>query len=80
MLRVALEREVEDFLGRAHYERGSRRQNRWRNGNDRGNVKTAAALLEVVLAQLRVVEEPFHTQLVDSFSGIPNLRPPVVSA
>ena len=36
MLQVALEQEVEEFLGRAHYQRGSRRRRGWRNGYEPG--------------------------------------------
>ena len=67
MLQVALEREVEDFLGRGHYRRGARRKNGWRNGYEPGKVKTADGLLELALPQLRATEEPFHSQLVHSF-------------
>ena len=63
MLQVALEQEVEDFLGRAHYRRGSRRQKGWRNGYEPGKVKTAEGLLEVALPQLRATGEPFRSHL-----------------
>ncbi len=63
MLQVALEQGVEEFLGRAHYRRGSRRQKGWRNGYEPGRVKTADGLLEVALPQTRAIEEPFHSQL-----------------
>ena len=36
MLQVALEQEVEDFLGRAHYKRGKRKHQGWRNGYEEG--------------------------------------------
>ena len=32
MLQVALEKEVLEFLGRAHYQRDGRLRNGWRNG------------------------------------------------
>ena len=67
MLQVALEEEVEDFLGRAHYRRGSRQRNGWRNGYEPGKVKTAEGLLEVDLPQLRATEEPFRSRLTPWF-------------
>jgi len=67
MLQVAVEQEVEDYLGRAHYRRGSRRKNGWRNGYEPGKVKTADGLLEVALPQLRATEEPYHSRLARMF-------------
>jgi len=67
MFQVALEQEVEDFLGRAHYRRGSRRRNGWRNGYEPGKVKAADGLLEVALPQLRAAEEPFRSRLAQAF-------------
>ena len=67
MLQVALEQEIEDYLGRAHYRRGSRRKNGWRNGYEPGKVKTADGLLEVALPQLRATEEPYHSRLARMF-------------
>jgi len=67
MLQVALEQEVEDFLGRAHYRRGSRRQKGWRNGYEPGKVKTAEGVLEMALPQLRGTAEPFRSRLAQAF-------------
>ena len=67
MLQVAVEQEVEDYLGRAHYHRGSRQKNGWRNGYEPGKVKTADGLLEVALPQLRATEEPYHSRLARLF-------------
>jgi putative transposase len=67
MLQVALEQEVEDFLGRAHYRRGSRRQKGWRNGYEPGKVKSTDGILEVALPQTRATEEPFRSQLAQAF-------------
>lgn len=63
MLQVALEQEVEEFLGRAHYRRGTRQKNGWRNGYEPRRVKTAEGLLEVALPQLRATEKPFRSHL-----------------
>jgi transposase-like protein len=67
MLQLAVEQEVEDYLGRAHYHRGSRRKNGWRNGYEPGKVKTANGLLEIDLPQLRATEEPYHSRLARMF-------------
>ena len=67
MLQVAVEQEVEDYLGRSHYHRGSRRKNGWRNGYEPGKVKTADGILEIDLPQLRATEEPYHSRLARMF-------------
>jgi putative transposase len=69
MLQVALEQEVEEFLGRGHYRRGSRKQEGWRNGYEPGKVKTVDGLLEVALPQLRATEGSFHSRLAQAFQG-----------
>jgi putative transposase len=67
MLQVAVEQEVEDYLGRSHYHRGSRRKNGWRNGYEPGKVKTADGIFEIDLPQLRATEEPYHSRLARMF-------------
>jgi len=67
MLQVAVEQEVEEFLGRCHYRQGKRRRNGWRNGYEPGKVKTAEGVLDVALPQLRATDEPFHSRLVPAF-------------
>jgi transposase-like protein len=67
MLQVAVEQEVEDYLDRAHYHRGSRRKNGWCNGYEPGKVKTADGILEIDLPQLRATEEPYHSRLARMF-------------
>jgi len=63
MLQVALEQELEEFLGRAHYRWGRRRGPRWDNGYEPQRVKTAEGLLEVYLPRVRGTEEPFRCHL-----------------
>jgi len=67
MLQVALEEEVEEFLGRAHYQRGRRRRQGWRNGYEPRKVKTAEGKLALALPRVRESEEPFHSRLVPLF-------------
>lgn len=69
MLQVALEQEVEEFLGRAHYQRGGRRRRGWRNGYEPEKVKTAEGVLEVGLPQLRALEEPFRSRLAPALGN-----------
>ena len=69
MLQVAVGQEVEDYLGRAHYHRGSRRKNGWRNGYEPGKVRTADGILKIDLPQLRATEEPYHSRLARMFWG-----------
>jgi len=59
--------EVEDFLGRAHYKRGKRKHQGWRNGYREGKVTTAEGFLELALPRVRETEEPFHSRLSPLF-------------
>jgi len=63
MLQVALEQEVEDFLGRAHYKRGKRKHRGWRNGYKEGKVTTAEGFLELALPRVRETEGQFQSRL-----------------
>lgn len=63
MLQVALEQEVEEFLGRAHYRRGARRRYGWRNGYEETKVRTAEGMLDIALPRVRKTEESFHSSL-----------------
>jgi putative transposase len=67
MLQVAVEQEVEDYLGRGHYRRGSRKLKGWYNGYEPGKVKTANGILEIELPQLRATGEPYHSRLARMF-------------
>jgi len=58
---------VEDFLDRAHYKRGKRKHQGWRNGYEEGKVTTAEGLLEIALPRVRETEEPFHSRLSPVF-------------
>jgi len=69
MLQIAVEHEVEEYLGRVHYQRGSRRKNGWRNGYEPGKVKTADGILEIDLPQLIATKEPYHSKLARVFRG-----------
>lgn len=47
LLQLALEQEVSEFLGRAHYRRGTRRRSGWRNGYEPKRARTAQGILSV---------------------------------
>lgn len=64
MLQTALEVEVEDFLGRAHYQRGKRKRRGYRNGTNRRTVKTLTGDITVDKPKLRDTEEPFHSEIL----------------
>lgn len=63
MLQVALEQEVEEFLGRAHYQRGQRRRQGWRNGYEPGKVRSPEGMLDIALPRVRETEEPYRSRL-----------------
>lgn len=63
MLQVALEEEVEEFLGRAHYQRGTRKRQGWRNGYEPRKVRSSEGMLDIALPRVRETEEPFRSRL-----------------
>ncbi len=64
MLQVALEQEVQEFLGRAHYKRGHRINDGYRNGYKPRNLKSANGILQVAIPQVRDTDEDFRSKLV----------------
>jgi transposase-like protein len=73
MLQVALEQEIEDFLGRSYCERGAGKGKGWRNGYEPGKVKTADGILEVALPQVRGNSNPFCSRIAPALKGNSNL-------
>ena len=65
MLQVALEKEVEDYLGRAHYKRGERKHQGYRNGYEPKKLKNTSGVLEVFTPQLRSTDQEFHSSLLE---------------
>lgn len=63
-MQEALEREVEEFLGRRRYRRGERVRGGQRNGYEPKRVVTATGPLPLALPQLRGSGEPFTTRLL----------------
>ena len=64
MLQTALEFEVEDFLGRALYQRNKRKRRGYRNGTYRRTVKTLAGEITVNKPKVRDTDEPFHSEII----------------
>ena len=75
MLQVALEQEVTEFLGRAHYQRGDRKQLGWRNGYEPKRVRTTQGVLTLAQPQVRQTEQPFSSRLAQALqSRSPHLK------
>lgn len=70
LIQELLEAEATEFLGRGHYERaGDKNFAGYRNGYERGKVKTAEGKIPIELPQLRDTAVPFTSKLKDFFSG-----------
>lgn len=65
MLQVALEKEVEEFLGRAHYQRGNGLCRGYRNGYESKKLKNTSGIFEVFTPQLRNTTQEFHSSLLE---------------
>jgi putative transposase len=65
-----LEAEQADFLGgRGRYERRSTGQHGYRNGYERGRIRTAEGVVEVQVPQVRGTGEPFRPALMSFLDG-----------
>lgn len=64
MLQIAVDEEVEDFFGRAQYQRGKRKRKGYRNGKYTRNVKTLAGDIVIDKPKLRDTEEPFQSEII----------------
>lgn len=75
MLQRALEQEVTEFLGRAHYQRASRRRPGWRNGYESKRLRTTQGVLTLAQPQVRQTDEPFSSRLDEAWGRrSPNLE------
>ncbi|MFQ5993259.1 MAG: IS256 family transposase [Nitrospiraceae bacterium] len=75
LLQVALEKELTEFLGRGHYQRGHRRQSGWRNGYEPKRIRTAQGMLTLSQPQVRESQEAFSSRLADTLGRrSPNLE------
>lgn len=64
MLQKAIEEEVTEFLGRAHYRHGERAREGHRNGYEPKRLKTAQGVMELAVPQVRGTGEPFRSELL----------------
>lgn len=71
LVQQALEQEQEDFLGRSHYERRSKKQARrgYRNGYEEAGLATAEGKVDVRVPQVRGVSTPYRSRLMEFLSG-----------
>lgn len=67
MLQSAMEIEVEEFIGRASYERRSGDQSTYRNGYKRRRVATGEGAVELRVPQTRDGMEPFQTAILAAY-------------
>jgi putative transposase len=69
LVQQALEQEQEDFLGRGRYERRGEgtgvRPARYRNGYERGRLKTAEGEVRVRVPQVRGTSSPYRSRLME---------------
>ena len=63
-LQVAVEQEVTEFLGRAHYQRRPEGIPGYRNGYEPKSLKTPVGLLGLALPQTRQTAQPFRSRLL----------------
>jgi transposase-like protein len=69
VVQEALEQEVTDYLGRERYARRSDEQHGWRNGYEAGRIRSAEGEVRVQVPQVRGVEEPYRSPLMDFLRG-----------
>ncbi len=67
MLQGAMEIEVEQFVGRASYQRRDEEQSAYRNGYKRRRVATGEGAVELFVPQTRAAGEPFQTAILDAY-------------
>ena len=67
MLQSAMEIEVEEFVGRAIYQRRADGQSTYRNGYKRRRVATGEGAVELFIPQTRDGIGPFQTAILDAY-------------
>ena len=70
LIQQLLEQEVEDFLGRGHYERRKDGEFKgYRNGYEPRKLKDVMGELELMIPQVRQTPEPFVSRIARFFKG-----------
>lgn len=72
LIQKALEMELDEFLGRAHYQRGARRQAGFRNGYEPHRFKTPSGILTVGAPQARQTRKTYRSKILKRLDGDPN--------
>jgi len=69
MLQTAVEEELDEFLGRGHYERQDPEQEfrGYRNGYERKKIKTAEGSIEIQMPQIRDSKEGFRSRWIAAY-------------
>jgi len=67
MLQRAVEEEVEEFLGRGHYERAGEEFRGYRNGYEAKKIRTGEGVIEVQMPQIRNAKERFRSSFIAAY-------------
>jgi len=67
MLQKAVEEEVQEFLGRGHYERADEEFRGYRNGYESKKVRTGEGVIEIQMPQVREAKERFRSALIAAY-------------
>jgi putative transposase len=67
MLQKAVEEEVQEFLGRGHYERAGEDFRGYRNGYESKKVRTGEGVIEVQMPQVRNAKERFRSDFIAAY-------------
>ncbi|MFQ6048281.1 MAG: IS256 family transposase [Phycisphaerae bacterium] len=67
MLQSAMEIELQEFVGRASYQRRADDQSAYRNGYKRRRVATGEGAVELHVPQTRAGREPFQTAILEAY-------------
>jgi putative transposase len=69
ILEEALKGEVRDRVGRERYERADGEAKGYRNGYQRGRMKTAEGTVEFSAPQVRDMPDPFVSEIRENLTG-----------
>lgn len=67
MLQKAIEEEVQEFLGRGHYERSGDDFRGYRNGYEPKKIRTGEGVIEIQMPQVRNAKERFRSSFIAAY-------------
>lgn len=67
MLQKAVEEEMQEFLGRGHYERAGEDFRGYRNGYEGKKIRTGEGIIEVQMPQVRNAKERFKSAFISAY-------------